>query len=386
MEVCPPKVVKCDECETARKDLKVMNHCPSCEQYLCDACDKKMHGKGKRVAHERKQMATHTHFAPGTPPVAAHGGIPDSVTKCDECEGPRDTVKVRCDACEQWLCEKCNTKLHKAGKRMAHVRKYFGGGSAPPVKGDTEVAPASVKACSECETPRAELEVICQCEPCEQWLCEPCDDKLHKKGKRMAHVRKHFNTKDSASPTNAPDVAPAAATKCDECESKRDELENLIRCDACEQWLCPSCDEKMHKKGKRIAHERHAYITKSGAKPLAPKPKPAEPKSPVRQSASSNATLTRAPSKMREREEDKHKEEEDAKEKEKAKKDAAAAEEKEKEKAKKDADEKAKKDADDKKRREEEKQKAAAEKLRIEQERADADKAKIEREKKIKGG
>lgn len=42
----------CDECEKCY----ALIHCLQCEQYMCESCDLKIHNKGKRAQHQRKNI------------------------------------------------------------------------------------------------------------------------------------------------------------------------------------------------------------------------------------------------------------------------------------------------------------------------------------------
>jgi hypothetical protein len=112
----PPEIEQCDECEGRRGTVTLTTHCAQCDQWLCEDCDKKLHARGKRSAHERHQFA------------ADEGGPPAFVVTCEECEEAVDDVGLEClcPECEQYLCPDCNKRVHQRGKRKGHVRDYWG--------------------------------------------------------------------------------------------------------------------------------------------------------------------------------------------------------------------------------------------------------------------
>jgi uncharacterized protein YlaI len=115
-DTVPIAIDQCDECEGRRGTIAITTHCAQCDQWLCDDCDKKLHAKGKRSAHERH------HFD------ADEDGPPAFVVTCEECEEATDEVGLEClcPECEQYLCPDCNKRVHQKGKRKGHVRDYWG--------------------------------------------------------------------------------------------------------------------------------------------------------------------------------------------------------------------------------------------------------------------
>jgi len=112
----PP--AQCDECDDPSKPIT--RKCVDCQQWLCVDCSAKLHDRGKRKLHkvdivsvQKSSSHPESHFDGASIVAPAN-------QNCDECEGSNGAVFVRCLECKQWLCDKCNTKLHNKGKRAAH--------------------------------------------------------------------------------------------------------------------------------------------------------------------------------------------------------------------------------------------------------------------------
>jgi len=214
----PDDVLKCEECEGKRDEVKIIAHCDECGLWMCGQCNEEIHKRGKRAQHERLFYHYPEKGGKGKKKKEDKDTVPLQVDQCDECEGRRGQVVIttHCAQCDQWLCDDCDKKLHAKGKRSSHERHHFAADE------EDSGPPAFVVTCEECEEAVDDVGLECLCPECEQYLCPDCNKRVHQKGKRKGHVRDYWGKPiPSHDEATKPGMKPAAKKKPKDEEDER---------------------------------------------------------------------------------------------------------------------------------------------------------------------